>query len=130
MSEEKFRINPRWAGLGATAVIFLALALWAASLPRAGQEFVIESGSPQGTLYVPITLEAAKELERINREGDKVSLARLVLEGQVLVVADGTRAVIRDHSWTRSLYQIRMSAGNLAGLTGWVPRKVLAKPHR
>ncbi len=129
MSEEKLRIDPRWVALGVAGVIVLVLALWWASLPSKGEEFVIESRSSQGTLYLPTTLEAAAELDRVNRDGDKVSLARLVLVGQVLVVADGTRVTLTDHSWTKSLYQIRMSSGNLAGQSGWVRRQVLAKPR-
>ncbi len=128
--EKKLRIDLRWVGLGAAVVIFgvaAALALWALSLPGKGQEFVISGGSPQGTLYLPTTLETAEELERINRAGDRVTLARLVLEGKILVVADRTRVVVTDHSWIKSLYQIRMTAGNLTGQSGWVPRQVLAK---
>ena len=39
MSEEKIRIDPRWVGLGVVAAVILVLALWWASLPKAGQEF-------------------------------------------------------------------------------------------
>jgi hypothetical protein len=129
MSEERLHIDPRWVGLGLVIAVVFGLALWLASLPSKGQEFVIQTGSAEGTLYLPITLAAAAELEPITRDGDKVSLARLVLEGNVLVVADGTRVTITDHSWTKSLYQVRMAAGNLAGKSGWVPRQALAKPH-
>jgi hypothetical protein len=128
MSEERLRTDPRWVGLGVAAAVLLGLAVWLASLPSRGQEFVIQSGSAEGTLYLAASLDAARELDRIDRDGDKVTLARLVLEGKVLVVADRTPVVITDHSWTRSLYQIQMSAGNLSGQRGWVPRQVLAKP--
>ena len=129
MSEEKVRIDPRWVGLGVVAAVILVLLLWWASLPRAGQEFVLKSASHGETIYVPTTHEAAKELDLINQNGDKVGLARLVLVGQVLVVADGTRVRVTDHSWLKSLYGIQVSAGNLAGQRGWVPPKYLAKPH-
>ena len=129
MSEEKIRIDPRWVGLGLVAAVILVLALWWASLPRAGKEFVLQSGSRGETIYVPTTLEGAKELDLINQNGDKVGLARMVLVGQVLVVADGTRVRVADHSWSRSLYEIQLAAGNLAGQRGWVPPKYLAKPR-
>ena|SRR5438874_600779 len=129
MSEESLRIDPRWIGLGVAGAVVLVLALWWASLPSKGQEFVIQSGRAEGTLYLPTTLDTASDLERINREADKVTLARLVLEGKVLVVADRTPVIITGHSWTHSLYQIQMSAGNLSGQRGWVRRQALAKPH-
>lgn len=129
MSEERLHIDPRWIGLGVAAVVLLGSALWLGSLPSKGQEFVIQSGSKEGTLYLPTSLDAARDLDRASRDGDKVTLARLVLEGKVLVVADRTPVVITDHSWTRSLYQIQMSTGNLSGQRGWVPRQVLAKSH-
>jgi hypothetical protein len=129
LSEERLRIDPRWVGLGVAAAIVLGLVLWLASLPNKGQEFLIQSGRAEGTLYLPTTIDTASDLERIDRDGDKVTLARLVLEGKILVVADRTPVIITGHSWTHKLYQIQMSAGNLSGQRGWVPRQVLFKAH-
>jgi hypothetical protein len=129
VSEEKFRIDPRWVVLGVAGAVMLVLALWWASLPKTGQEFALQSATHGETLYVPTTLEAAKELDLINRNSDTVSLARVVLVGQVMVVTAGTSVTVTDHSWLRSLYEIQISAGMHAGQRGWVPRQVLAKPN-
>lgn len=81
---------------------------------------------------VPVTREAAAEMDRLRTASDGLGLDIMTREGRLLAVNGGTDVRVIDRAivfplWKCCDYQVRFTSGPLLGKTGWVHGRELSR---
>lgn len=87
-----------------------------------GYEGVIDVGG--GIIPIARTEEAFGELTNIMLAKDKEGIAKMMLEGKVFSVDNGTKARLIGRNWTGGI-RIRILSGESYGEDGWMAKEFL-----
>ena len=96
---------------------------------HAGEQAVLSgAGQPQHTTFVAVAKENAHALARAVGQKDTVTLEKMVKDGAVLEIENGTPVKVTAESFNER--QVQILDGLQRGRTGWVPFEWLSPPQK
>jgi hypothetical protein len=89
-----------------------------------GATVVVERQAKSGHVYTVTDWLLFQQLRRFSTGQRRLeTLRRLTVEGKVLAVFNGTRAVVLE--WRDRAYRVRIEDGHNAGVEGWIEARFL-----
>ncbi len=90
-------------------------------MPEIGQQVAL--GHTSGYLALGVTLEDWKEIKTFQRAKDKAGLEQMLLQGRLVLIESGTRALTLDRQmpgWTEIFFRFRLVDGAHKGQDCWI----------